>query len=60
MGQKTKPKNRHGIGWTAFTTVMCYGYKNSASEKSLQKLPEFKRAAKKAHRRDDMKFASAQ
>lgn len=60
MGQKTKPKNRHGIGWTAFTTVMCYGYKNSSSEKSLQKLPEFKRAAKKAQRRNDIKFATAE
>jgi hypothetical protein len=52
-------KRRHGIGWTAFTYVMAYGYKKSPAEDSFQKLPEVKRAAKKAERLADKRYHEA-
>ena len=69
-----KPKLRRGIGWHG--RVFQYGTANGPggarlhiqrpadgqeeNTRTLNKLPEFKRAAKKAQRRSDMKFAEAQ
>jgi len=59
----TKTKLRQGIGWVGkIHQYSGFGYVSGAKDiekanKTLNKLPEFKRAAKKRQRRDDLKYS---